>query len=209
MSSSFSLVLKAEDLEIKPKALSTLPAQEYSEVQTEKMPLPEKLPVATEVLDSEPLLTEENRIPVLTSAKKIEPTTSDSIYKILLMILGVCLSGIGAYIYLKKVSKRVDTKSNLMQIKLLTQYHLGPKRSIAVVRVAGESILIGVTDHNISVLKTLSLLDEELPEVTPKDFNKTLNQSSSVSELASVEDDFEFAGIKDMVTSKIKNYRKI
>jgi flagellar protein FliO/FliZ len=163
--------------------------------------------------------TDEDKIPVLVNQKKAEASTSDSIYKILLMIVGVSLSGVGIYIYLKKVSKQINPKSSLMQIKVLTQHHFGPKRSIAVIRVAGESILVGITDHNINVLKTLSLLDDDIPDGTPQDFNKTVSEvknesrnivrNESTNEMTSNDDDFEFAGIRDMVTSKIKNFRRI
>ena len=66
-----------------------------------------------------------------------------------------------AYYFIRKYStaNKTGPKSN-MQIKVLSQHYLGPKKSLAIVRVAGESILIGVTDQNISMIKALSLLDD-------------------------------------------------
>jgi flagellar protein FliO/FliZ len=68
------------------------------------------------------------------------------------------------------------------RIKVLTQHHLGPKKSLMIVEVAGESMLIGVTDSNISMLKSLSLIDDEIPEQLPHSFENAIEQNFIESE---------------------------
>ena len=130
----------------------------------------------------------------------------------------------------------------------MAQHYLGPKKSLAVVRVAGESILVGITDNNINMIKSLALLDEEIPDVTPNDFNQLIEKDDELStskvkdqvqmsakassskssnntySRASVkssvkaqvnenmdaeDDEFSIKGIKDIVSSKLKNMRSI
>ena len=45
-------------------------------------------------------------------------------------------------------------------------------------RVAGESMLVGITDQQINLIKSLSLLDEEIPDKVPLDFEKTLKEKN-------------------------------
>ncbi len=85
-------------------------------------------------------------------------------------------------------------------------------------RVAGESILIGITDHNISMIKSLSLLDDEVPEEAPKSFGHVLGdfheeektsskkRSAKESELDS-DEEFAIRGIKDIVSKRLKGMR--
>lgn len=123
----------------------------------------------------------ESEIPLnLENTKKVNGEAGGALKLLLtLAILGVV--GTGAIIFLKKYSVPKD-RQHQTQIKILQQHYLGPKKSLAIVRVAGESILIGVTEHNISMIKSLALLDEDIPENTPANFENALqgeNQNSS------------------------------
>ena len=51
-----------------------------------------------------------------------------------------------------------------------------------LIRVAGETILLGVTDHNINPIKTLSLIEDELPEYTEPQFSKSLQNKIATSQ---------------------------
>ncbi len=116
-----------------------------------------------------------------------------------------------AFYFIRKYStaNKTGPKSN-MQIKVLSQHYLGPKKSLAIVRVAGESILIGITDQNISMIKALSLLDDELPQVLPKNFQESLTEKNEMlNETEGLEDDFTFAGLKTTVTQKLKSMRSL
>lgn len=169
----------------------------------------------------------ESEIPLNLEAKKNAATDGSGLFRILftLSILGVV--GGGAYFLLRKYSVPRDSKHQA-QIKILQQHYLGPKKSLAIVRVAGESILIGVTEQNISMIKSLSLLDDEVPETTPGNFGKALKAQipdedfieeaaqEKVSKKASkdsfnfeTDEEFAISGIKDIVSKRLKGMRSI
>jgi flagellar protein FliO/FliZ len=120
--------------------------------------------------------------------------------------LGILAALLGAAsVALKKWNK--DSKNKNLKntkIKVLTQHYLGPKKSILIVQVAGESILLGVTDHNISMLKTLSLIDDEIPDSLPKNF------AGEISDEFIEADEFALKGladIRDKVSTRLKTMR--
>ncbi len=107
-----------------------------------------------------------------------------------------------------------------MQIKILTQHYLGPKKSLAVIRVAGESILIGITDSSINAIKTLSLMDDEIPDHVPGAFNETLDRKTkadakndsrqfNISNMETADEEFTVAGLQDLVKEKLKGMRSL
>jgi flagellar protein FliO/FliZ len=104
--------------------------------------------------------------------------------------------------------RKTPSKRN-SQVKILTQHYLGPKKSLAIIRVAGESMLIGVTDQNINLIKTLALLDEEIPQDTPKDFSKSLDKSMNEFSSEDETEEFSFSKIKDFVSGRLKNMKEI
>lgn len=116
----------------------------------------------------------ESEIPLNLENNKKASAEEGGFFKMILSLSILGVVGTGAFIFLKKYSVPKDRKHQT-QIKVLQQHFLGPKKSLAIVRVAGESILIGITDQNISMIKSLSLLDEEVPEDSPASFNKVLN----------------------------------
>ncbi|KYG68432.1 polar flagellar assembly protein FliO [Bdellovibrio bacteriovorus] len=165
----------------------------------------------------------ESEIPLNLDKNKKAASEGGGFFRILFTLSILGLVGTGAFIFLRKYSVP-KAKKHQTQIKVLQQHFLGPKKSLAIVRVAGESILIGVTDHNISMIKSLSLLDEEVPEETPQSFGKVLGSKASFDEdsqeeasaprkkaAASIETDDEFAisGIKDIVSKRLKGMRSL
>jgi flagellar protein FliO/FliZ len=153
----------------------------------------------------------EAEIPVNLETPQKSVSTGNPFIKMLMsvMILGV-LAAAGFY-WLRKY-RYTNLKSQATQIKILSQHYLGPKKSLAIVRVAGESILIGVTDHNISMIKSLSLLDEDIPEETPKEFGSIFtikSRNDSPTDEIDNRDDFSLAGIKDFVSGRLKNMRNL
>ena len=169
----------------------------------------------------------ESEIPVLT-AKKSEKAEGDSssTYWRAGLSLAIVLIFAGALIFGAKhwTRNRLGVQSQT-KIRMLTQHHLGPKKSLAIVQVAGESILIGVTDHSINLIKTLSLLDEEIPEETPSSFSGELNRvSPEVQEpevqdrvnlqakaevTKSVEEEFSYGRIQSQVADRLKEMRSL
>lgn len=166
-------------------------------------------------------------------ALNLEPAkntkNSDSpLFKMLMTISILGLGATGAIFYFKKNGYK-NTKLKQNQIKVLTQYYLGPKKSLAIVRVAGESILIGVTENNINHIKTLSLLDEDIPESTQSQFQDLMasqtedrfqmssspaattvsTKTSPIKDDFAEEEEFSMRGLKDIVSKKMKNMRTI
>ncbi len=142
-----------------------------------------------------------------------------------LLLTGVIISAMlgAAYYFVRKYKTSNTINKSNMQIKVLTQHYLGPKKSLAIIHVAGESILVGITDSNISMIKSLSLIDDEVPTTTPKTFADAMMKpaaksgasammnDTSVSDLNDneLDEEFSFAGLKDSVSKKLKSMRSI
>lgn len=171
-------------------------------------------------------VTDESQIPLFE--KKAEHKAEDSVVtKIIFMVLG--LIALGGYLiwFLKNKTKMVNGPESLMKIKMVTQFHIGPKKSLAVIRVAGESLLLAVTETQITLIKSLALLDEDLPEVTPTDFAQSLEEEERPAQRSSksnrefsmdtlnTEEEFSFGPAvktsltKNSLTNKITMLRKI
>lgn len=167
----------------------------------------------------------ESEIPLNLDKNKKAASEGSGLFRILFTLSILGLVGTGAYFFLRKYSVP-KAKKHQTQIKVLQQHYLGPKKSLAIVRVAGESILIGITDHNISMIKPLSLMDDEVPEEAPQNFGKVLGGMSPKASFANddeteeaapvakrssrdLDSDEEFAisGIKDIVSKRLKGMR--
>lgn len=154
----------------------------------------------------------ESEIPLNLSSPKKASDEGHPAFKLILIISMMGLVGTGAYIYLRKYSKTNFAAGKNNEIKVLTQHYLGPKKSLAIIRVAGESILIGVTDQNINMIKSLALLDDEVPEEIPNSnfadlfggVPVTNNMSKAEEE---DEDEFSIRGVKEVVSKKLKGMR--
>jgi flagellar protein FliO/FliZ len=161
-----------------------------------------EVPTSSEVAST---VQSEADIPVQLNADKKEAAQGRSWIHVvggLLVCIGLFF---GSIIFIRKYSLK-NQKNPLHQMKVVTQYHLGPRKSLAVVRVAGESILIGVTDHHISLIKSLSLLDGDLvdTEEVPQNFKSTLK-----SQDPEAAEDFSIQGLQDVVKNKLKSMRNI
>lgn len=159
----------------------------------------------------------ESEIPVHLEAAKKESSGEGSFYKILAALGVLGIMACGAYFLIRKYKQTAGKTAQATQIKVLTQHYLGPKKSLAIIRVAGESILVGITDQNINMIKSLSLLDEDIPEELPKTFGNVFAGTQRKQAVADArmqaqeasEDDFAISGIKDFVSSKLKNMRTL
>lgn len=176
----------------------------------------------------------EIEIPLSLETTKKAVAGESTYFRIVMVVALIGILACGILIFVRK-AKFTNIKRNKNEIKVLAQHYLGPKKSLAVVRVAGESILVGITDTQINMIKTLSLMDDELPDVTGQNFQSelstrmtqenenapvaparpsaTYNRKSQVNTKVSVSDDemdeFSIRGIKDLVSSKLKNMRSI
>lgn len=156
----------------------------------------------------------ESEIPLKLDKEKKAATEGGTLFKLLLSFSVLGVIGTGAFLFFRKYSVPSQLKSQT-QIKVLQQHYLGPKKSLAIVRVAGESILIGVTDNSISHIKTLSLLDEEIPEETPQQFGGVLKGLGNDKDFSDENDeinsreDFAFGGLKEAVSKRLRNMRSL
>ena len=128
------------------------------------------------------------------------------------ILVAVLLSG--GIFYIRRYSASKESSTSLMQIKVVAQHYLGPKKSVAVIRVAGESLLIGITDNQINLIKGLAVLDEDMTQATantPTSFAKinaaAQNEADTEQMNSAVEDEFSFADLKSTVAEKLKSVR--
>lgn len=184
---------------------------------------------ASKVVETKPDTNKlaENQIPVLASQKDTKKAEGSPMARMLItlgvlaVLLGATLFGVKRYAASRNIGPRSSTK-----IRVLTQHPLGPKKSLAIIQVAGESILVGITDQNISMLKTLSLIDDEVPAEVPNRFEAALDEyeeetpaprsankrSARASYQDENEDDFasqDLSKIRDVVSTRLKNMRNI
>lgn len=151
--------------------------------------------------------TDESQVPVFKApAEKAAVAEKKSTLALWLRMLGslavvVALIASGAVAF-KKWPHAKGGSRHAKMIQILGQHSLGAKKNLAVVRVAGETILIGVTDQNINLLKTLSLLDEDLPGESIASKSKF---SGALKE--KVDEEFSMEGIRDIVSRKISDLK--
>lgn len=156
----------------------------------------------------------EDQIPLtIETTKKASESGSATTKALMSGFIILALLGTSYYFVRKyRVSNVVNNKAN-MKIQILTQHYLGPKKSLAIVHVAGESILIGITDNNISMIKSLSLIDDEVPADMPKSFSESMQGQAQKTQpligemTAELDEEFSFAGVTDTVSKKIKSMR--
>jgi len=181
----------AQNLESDLEEVARLSAQWESEAD-KKTEMPKAI--------SETKASTEAEIPVLSKIRKDVVTQKSSTGRLLISLGIVILVAAGLMLFARQWAKRKSGLKQHHQIRVLTQYPLGPKKGLAIIRVAGESILIGVTDHNISMIKSLSIIDEELPSDYPENFGTELAGAQSLDFDPSEIDGFELGPIRDRVT---------
>lgn len=105
----------------------------------------------------------------------------------------------------KMKSKKSGAAFNHDSITVISQKYLGPKRNLVLIRVTGEYLLLGVTDHNISLIKNLNVVDDEIPELmSGKNFNDVLDKKEKSTEnfaaagTDDVEDSFSVSSLDDI-----------
>lgn len=127
----------------------------------------------------------ESEIPVFISDKKEAKSETTSFAWRLLASMGILAVVAGGMVYAsKRWNFKKDKGGQKTRIEILHQLHMGPKKSLGLIRVAGEVILIGITDQNISMLKTIALIDDELEgALGGKDFNGFLDDEFEMQDV--------------------------
>lgn len=128
-------------------------------------PVHKPLKTATHDEESTPVLKSE-------SAKKAE--TSSPWFRLTGALIFILVAGLGAIVFIRKYARPKNQAGSKAKIELLHQHFFGPKKGLAVIRVAGEVMLVGVTDHNINLIKSIALIDDEVQGEV--DFNQFLDE---------------------------------
>lgn len=151
----------------------------------------------------------EDQIPLAITSEKKTAEVNSPMTKALLSGAIVMILLAASYYYVRKYKTSNTINKSNMQIKVLTQHYLGPKKSLAIVHVAGESMLIGITDTSISMIKSLSLIDDEVPTEMPKTFSESMKKTAGTNAktVDELDEEFSFAGVTDTVSKKIKSMR--
>ena len=170
----------------------------------------------------------EDQIPLSIDAAKKTVESGSSATKALMSMMIVLILIASTYYFVRRYKFSNTVHKPNTRIQVISQHYLGPKKSLAIIHVAGESMLVGITDQNISMIKSLSLIDDEVPADLPNNFGQTMAQveggavapkAAAVSARASaaaqankafeLDEEFSFANVTDTVSKKIKSMRSI
>lgn len=125
----------------------------------------------------------ESEIPVQLSAPPKAKESSDVVWRLVASFAVLAFAGGILYYATRRWTKPKEKAAKGARIEMVHQYHMGPRKSIALIRVAGETILLGVTDHNVSMIKPVTLIDDELEGLMKKDFNNFLEDDFSIEDV--------------------------
>jgi flagellar protein FliO/FliZ len=80
-------------------------------------------------------------------------TAASSLLKILsaLVIVVACIYG-GVYVLKRLMNRRNNSRNGQQLLEVLETAYVGPKRTVSLIRVADKTVLVGVTESNISAL---------------------------------------------------------
>lgn len=111
---------------------------------------------------------------VLAAGVKEDAIYGSFIKMLIVLVILIALLLVVLYVVKKFLWKKIGKGGQEDGIRVITSAYVGPKKSIALVEVAGERIVVGITSDNISMLTKVSK-DMEFHEV----FNE---QVSSVAD---------------------------
>lgn len=122
----------------------------------------------------------ESQIPVLRDIKAAGSSGASTLYRLMASAIFVLAVAAGLVVFVRKTAKQKTSAGKKAKIEVLHQHFFGPKKGVALIQVAGEAVLIGITDHNVTMLKSVALIDDE---VTASDFNGFLEEEFTVETL--------------------------
>ncbi len=184
-------------------------------IEAELKQLTKSLPPTAPQVTKDEVKTVESQQPINEAEIPVLNATPDKKAKVagisgLRLTLGlsvVAMFLLAMWVATQRWLNKKHLKNPHTNIRILTQHHLGPKKSLAIISVAGESILLGITEQNINLIKTLSLLDEEIPQEIPQNFSQSLTNAENAN--SDTVEDFAMKGIKDIVSDRLKGMRNL
>ena len=99
-------------------------------------------------------------LPVINQATTVEPNSSFGAVAVIALVI-LFLTAL-VWLLLKRGNRLIPLKKSPIQMKVLNHLPLGPKKYLTLVEVAGETLLLGVTDTSVNFIKSLALLDEDV-----------------------------------------------
>jgi flagellar protein FliO/FliZ len=203
-------------------AVETAPVVAVTETQAVEATAPVS---TTPISAAEAAKLNEDQIPLSIGATKKAAESASGTTKALMSMLIVLVLIASTYYFVRRYKFSNTINKSNTRIQVLSQHFLGPKKSLAIIHVAGESILVGITDQNISMIKSLSLIDDEVPADTPNSFGQTMSQVETdaagavqtvrtkqvaqANKAFELDEEFSFANVTDSVSKKIKSMRSI
>jgi flagellar protein FliO/FliZ len=180
-----ALVQAAEKL-IKEGSVTEAKATPLNAASTEA---PASAEAAKTVVTSTPAApgkeAKESDIPVFLTSTNGEKSGSNVLWRLVASLALLLVVAGGVTFAMRRWGRSRDKGGKTARIDIMHQLHLGPRKSLALVRVSGEAMLIGVTDHNINMIKQVTLIDDELEGVLNKDFNGFLEDEFSIEDVRS------------------------
>ncbi len=147
----------------------------------------------------------EEKTPLLKKQHdKKKSTESGGLVQMLLSLLAVAFLLAMSFLGIKRWLKNKKVQLTDSKIRVLTQHSVGSRKSLAIIRVAGETMLIGITNQNINMIKSLDFLDEEenYEDFSPEQVPDHLGQEN-------LSDDFSIGGIREFVSKGLKGMKEL
>ncbi|MCB0377408.1 MAG: flagellar biosynthetic protein FliO [Bdellovibrionales bacterium] len=144
----------------------------------------------------------EEEIPLEMHKQKAAKVESMSPLQKMVFVLGALVLVAGVLFFnIHRFSKRRGEGFAAKNINIISKKPLGPKKELVLIQIAGETILLGVTDQNINCIKTLSLLEDELPQFVEPKFAKKFQEKieqTNMDEGAEEVDGFTVSKLDDV-----------
>lgn len=128
----------------------------------------------------------EEETPVVFAEPAATKAGTSIVWRLLASVIVLAVAGAGLTYASRRWTRRPNVGGQQTRIEMMHQFHLGPRKSLALVRVAGETMLLGVTEQNINMLKSITLIDADMEAALNQDFNTFLDDEFSVADVNQV-----------------------
>lgn len=102
----------------------------------------------------------ENSPSLITKKNASGLNTKQAFFRMILSLVLLLGLGGGFIFCLNWWKRKYHSTTQHKQIHITSQFYLDSKKRLMIVQVAGEHLLLSITDQNISLIKPLSLLEE-------------------------------------------------
>ncbi len=144
----------------------------------------------------------ESEIPMKLDLSKVKADRAPNSQTVLYIVLALSGIAVAGGLLIKKYGLRRKITREVPKMRVIASHALSPKAKVSILEISGEALLIGVTDHSITLLKNLTVIEDEMPEKYRNSFDEAMEDQG-------VQDDFalqSIAGIEDRVTQDREHY---